>query len=169
MAMPQRTLHYRPLTADKTVDVAALFALFKQASKYSLIVEGRLPTLGDAKEALCETPPGKDLQDKFFGGYWQDGTLVGCMDLIRSYPEPEIAYLGLLLFSESHQGHGLGFQALEHIAGMSRSWACTSLRLAVIDKNDRALAFWKREGFCELYRKPTSRFTGDAVVMQKAL
>jgi GNAT superfamily N-acetyltransferase len=162
-------LDYRHLTADKAEDVAALFALFEQASKYQILVEGRPATLQDAKEALRETPPGKDLKDKFFGGYWNGRTLVGCMDLTRGYPEPEIAYLGLLLFSESHQGNGLGRLALAHITRMSSSWGCTALRLSVIDTNVRAYAFWQREGFRELHRRPTSKYTGDAVVMQRAI
>jgi GNAT superfamily N-acetyltransferase len=162
-------LDYCPLSGSSEKDVAELFALFEQAPDYSLIVEGRLPTLEDARVALTETPPGKTLKDKHFGGYWKNGTLVGCMDLIRGYPEPDIAFLGLLLFSESNQGRRLGSHALAHIADMSRSWGCTALRLAVIDKNVRGLAFWQREGFREIYRKPASRFTGDAIVMQAAL
>jgi hypothetical protein len=43
------------------------------------------------------------------------------------------------------------------------------LRLAVIDTNVRALHFWKREGFNELYRKATSKYTGAAIVMETAL
>lgn len=162
-------LDYRPLCAACSEDVAALFALFEQAPGYSLTVEGRLPSLEDARAALSEAPPEKELKDKFFGGYWKDGALVGCTDLIRGYPEPDIAFLGLLLFSETHQGQGLGVSALEHIANLSRSWGCTALRLAVIDKNERALAFWRREGFRELYRKPTTNFRGDAIVMQNSL
>jgi GNAT superfamily N-acetyltransferase len=162
-------LDFRRLTADQREDVAALSALFNQAQDYFIVVEGRPSTFQDALDSLTELPPGKAISDKFFGGYWKDGTLVGCMDLIRGHPEPGIAYLGLLLFSESHQGQGFGVQALAHIADLSKSWGCNALRLAVIDKNERGLAFWKREGFDELYRKPTSRFTGDAIVMQTAL
>ena len=162
-------LDYRPLRAACSEDVAALFALFEQAPGYSLIVEGRLPRPEDARAALSQTPPGKAQKDKFFGGYWKDGALVGCMDLIRGYPEPDVAFLGLLLFSETHQGQGLGVSALEHIASLSRSWRCAALRLAVIDKNERALAFWRREGFRELCRKPAINFAGDAIVLHKAL
>lgn len=162
-------LDFRLLTADHGEDVAALSTLFDQAPQYFIVVEGRPSTFQDALDSLTELPPGKAISDKFFGGYWKSGTLVGCMDLIRGHPEPDIAFLGLLLFSESHQGKGLGVQALAHITKLSKSWGCTALRLAVIDKNERGLAFWKREGFHELHRKPTSRFTGDAIVLQTAL
>src|SRR5450759_2434976 len=115
-------LDYRPLSANNSEDVAALFSLLEETPEYSIIIEGRLPTIEDAKAALSETPPGKEMKDKFFGGYWKDSVLVGCMDLIRGYPEPDILSLGLLLFSETNQGQGFGIHALAHIANLSRSW-----------------------------------------------
>ncbi len=162
-------LDFRRLAFDSEDDVAALFGLFEQTCEYSLLVEGRLQTLQDAREELTDLPPGKTMADKVFGGYWKDDRLVGCVDLIRGYPEPDIAYLGLLLFARSHQGQGYGVRALEHVMELARTWQCTALRLAVIDKNTRGLRFWQREGFIELHRKPTTRFTGDAIVMQRLL
>jgi GNAT superfamily N-acetyltransferase len=162
-------LDFRLLSADSEDDVASLFCLFEQTTEYSLLVEGQLPTLQDARDELVDLPSGKTMYDKFFGGYWKDGTLLGCVDLIRGYPDDNIAYLGLLLFAESHHGHGLGVQALNHVIELARSWQCNALRLAVIDKNTRGLRFWLREGFSELYRKPTTQFTGDAIILQRAL
>lgn len=162
-------LAFRLLAADSEDDVAALFGLLERASEYSLLVKGRLPTLQDARDELTDLPAGKAMTDKVFGGYWKDGTLVGCFDLVRGYPEPDIAYLGLLLFARSHQGQGLGVRALEQVMDLARTWQCTALRLAVIDKNARGLRFWQREGFVELYRRPTTQFTGNAIVLQRAL
>jgi GNAT superfamily N-acetyltransferase len=162
-------LTFHPLSATSEADVAALYQLLQQAPGYALTVEGRLPTLADARESLQATPPGKGLADKLFGGYELQGQLVGCADLIRGHPAPHIAFLGLLLFAESHQRQGLGLQALAHLQGVARGWGCTQLRLAVIDQNSGALRFWQCEGFAELYRKPTTGFTGDAIVMQRAL
>lgn len=162
-------MEFRLLRHDEPEDVTQLFGLFEQAREYSLLVEGRLPTLEEAQQELLDCPPGKALEDKFFGGYWLNDRLVGCADLIRGYPEPQIAYLGLLLFAQSCQGQGLGTKALVQLVEMARSWGCNHMRLAVIDTNPRALAFWQREGFCEIYRKATQAFTGDAIVMQKPI
>jgi GNAT superfamily N-acetyltransferase len=162
-------LEFRIFQPDSQDDAATLFGLFEQARAYSLLVEGKLPTIEDAVSDLSALPPGKKLRDKCYGGYWKDGVLVGCMDLVRGYPEPDIAYLGLLLFGEAHQGHGYGVVAMAHISQLARSWECTRLRLAVIDKNARGLRFWQRQGFVELYRKPKPEFTGDAIVMQRTL
>ena len=172
-ATPGRTvstsglLTYRCLSPDSEADVDALYSLFQHAADYSLLVEGKLPTREEARDELTSLPPGLGLSDKFFIGFWMDRTLVGCADILRSYPEAQIAYLGLLLFSPAHQGRGLGVLALNRLTELARSWHCHELRLAVIDKNERALQFWQREGFRELYRKSVSGFTGDAIVMHK--
>ena len=162
-------LDLRRMAADSPQDVEQLAGLLARAPAYSLIVEGRLPTPDDACECLTELPPGRTAQDKFFGGLWLDDALVGCLDLVRGYPDADIAYLGLLLFAESHQGRGLGPHALDLAAAMARSWACRRLRLAVIETNHRALRFWQRQGFLELLRKPMPRYTGDAIVLERPL
>ena len=160
-------LTYRCLRPDCEADIDALYALFQETAEYSLLVEGKLPTRDEARGELTGLPPGLGLSDKFFLGFWMDRTLVGCAEILRGYPEAQIAYLGLLLFSPAHQGRGLGVLALDRLTELMRSWHCRELRLAVIDKNVRALRFWEREGFRELYRKSVSGFTGDAIVMHK--
>ena len=162
-------LDFRPFRPDSMEDAATLFGLFEQAREFFLLTEGTLPRLDAAITDLSALPPGKQLQDKCYGGYWKDDTLVGCMDLVRGYPEPDIAYLGLLLVGQAHQGRGYGVAAMANVSELARSWGCSKLRLAVIDKNVRGLRFWQRDGFVELYRKPKPGSTGDAIVMQRAL
>lgn len=166
--MPE-ALVFRPCRADDPADVAAVQALLEAAPDYALRVEGRLPRPGDALEALADLPPGVQPEAKLFGVYWQADERVGCLDLVRGYPEPTVAYLGLLLFAERVHGRGLGTEALAHAESLARGWGCTALRLAVIETNLPALRFWRRRGFRELYRKPMPRFTGEAIVMERAL
>lgn len=163
------SLDFRRMAADSTDDLEQLAGLLARAPDYSLVVEGRLPTRDDARECLTDLPLGKGPQDKFFGGLWLDDALVGCLDLVRGYPDAEIAYVGLLLFAESHQGRGLGPRALDLAAAMAGTWACRRLRLAVIETNWRALRFWQRQGFLEIQRKPMPRYTGAAIVLERPL
>lgn len=162
-------LDFRLFRAGSDGDAETLFGLFEQAREYSLLVEGKVPTIEEAKAELTALPVGKDIHDKFFGGYWKDGVIVGCADLIRGYPDRDVAFLGLLLFGNRYQGLGYGVVAISHIKALACSWGCTRLRVAVIDRNVRALRFWQREGFKEIYRKPTTEFTGDAIVLQSPL
>jgi GNAT superfamily N-acetyltransferase len=139
------------------------------APEYSLIVEGKLPSSTAAAELFAELPPGKSYVDKFVFGFLDAKGMVGCAEVIRGYPTEKVAYIGLLLFAESEQGKSFGPYALDMIEPIASAWGCTALRIAAIETNTRALAFWHREGFSELYRKPSSRYTGQAIVMERAL
>ena len=46
---------------------------------------------------LVECPPGKELSDKYFLGFWDKERLVSILDLINGYPTAEIAYIGLFM------------------------------------------------------------------------
>ncbi|WP_396433355.1 GNAT family N-acetyltransferase [Limnohabitans sp.] len=162
-------LKFQELSEHNPVHVSLLQGLLEAAPGYSLTVEGRLPAPTDGIEAFRDLPAGKERKDKLIGIYLYQDTPIGCVDLVRAYPEPHIAFLGLLLFAEAHQGHGHGVEAIRHIKEMSRAWSCTAVRLAVIETNVSAFRFWKREGFSELYRKPRTQYTGAAIVMETAL
>ena len=162
-------LAWRRLSATVIADVRDLQRVLAAAPAYTLLVEGRLPAPAAADELLAALPPGKSHVDKFVLGFYDDRGAIGCADVIRGYPTPQVAHVGLLVFAESEQGKSHGVAALRHIEDLAKSWACTALRIAVIETNPRALKFWRREGFTELYRKPAAGFTGQAIVLERAI
>lgn len=85
------------------------------------------------------------------------------------YPDTDIAFIGLLLFREGFQGRGFGPRVLRLAEAIGTGWRCRALRIAALDTNPRAFAFWEREGFIELLRKPAMDFAGHAIVMERAL
>lgn len=164
----------RFLDAASPSDLREVQGVHERAPGFSVLVEGRAPSATAAKDLFAALPPGKTYADKFVLGLYSmtaetgGGTaMIGCADLIRGYPEPDIAFIGLLLFAEAAQGAGYGPRALREIERLAAGWGCRRLRLAVIETNPRAIAFWRREGFAELYRKPSSAHTGDAIVMER--
>ncbi|RQM43981.1 GNAT family N-acetyltransferase [Paraburkholderia bannensis] len=165
MSTPTLRLLNRHLPSD----IDRLQAVLEGAPGYSLAVEGKLPTSGAAAEVLDALPPGKGYPDKFVYEVVLDAEAVGCVEMIRSYPETDVAFIGLLLFREQSQGRGLGSQVLCLAEAIGTGWQCRALRIAVIDTNPRAFNFWKREGFVELLRKPAMDFAGQAIVMERAL
>jgi len=94
---------------------------------------------------------------------------MGVAELLKGYPERDIAYIGLLLFKESHQKQGLGSLALGHITELACQWSCTAIRIAVVASNVDALGFWSRRGFSEQFRKDIPGVTAEAIVMQRPL
>jgi len=139
------------------------------APGYYLLLEGKLPGPDEALKELRDLPPGKSKGDKYFYGIERTGKYIGCFDLVQDYPEPKIGFIGLLLFVEPEQGKSHGAQVLKYIKRIAGKWGSTRLRVAVVGKNRRALNFWKREGFVELYRKPSERYSDDVIVMEAAL
>ncbi|MBJ9625861.1 GNAT family N-acetyltransferase [Burkholderia multivorans] len=159
----------RLIDRQHSSDIERLQTVLEGAPGYSLAVEGRLPSPGAAIDVLNALPPGKDYADKFVYEIAHDGEAVGCLDMVRGYPETDIAFIGLLLFREESQGRGFGPQVLQIAEAICTDWRCRALRIAVIDTNPRALEFWKREGFIELLRKPAIDYAGQAIVMERGL
>ena len=162
-------LQYQQLIPESENDVNNLQKILMAAPAYHLLIEGNLPGTGAALESLQELPPGKSIDDKYFYGIKTSDNYIGCFDLIRGYPESKIAFIGLLLLIESEQNKSYGVKALQYIKNMAAQWGCTCLRLVVIENNQRALAFWKREGFIELYKKTSEKYSSDAIFMEYAL
>jgi len=157
------------LRVNNEDDIAVLQSLLDAAPAYSLIVEGELPSPSAAKEMFEALPPGKTAADKFVFEIRSQAGPIGCVDFIRGYPEEHVAFIGLILLIESAQGRSYGPQALCLLETLAKSWDCTTIRIAVIDTNVRALAFWHREGFVELVRKDSVGFTGAAIIMERSL
>ncbi len=160
---------YQRLSQESEIDVNNLQKILMAAPRYHLLIEGNIPGTDAALKALQELPPGKSDGDKYFFGIKRSGAYIGCFDLVRNYPESKIAFIGLLLFIESEQNKSYGAQALKYIKSMAEQWGCTRLRLAVIENNKSALAFWKREGFIEPYRKTSEQYCSNAIVMEYAI
>ncbi|MFT3816064.1 MAG: GNAT family N-acetyltransferase [Rubrivivax sp.] len=136
------------LTAS-AADVERLQQLFERAPRYAEATTGESVSAAAAREALEALPPGKLQEDKFvFGAFTDDDVLVGCADLIRGYPSPSVAYVGLLLVDERLENRGYGTEILKQIEAIAVGWAvCIKLRLGVVQANERALRFWSRQGF----------------------
>jgi GNAT superfamily N-acetyltransferase len=162
-------LTIRALTRESASDSAHVLRVFMEAPSYTLLVEGRPPSEADVDDFFNGMPSGKEATDKFVVGLYIGANMVGCADVIRSYPANDCAFIGLLLLSEAHQSRGYGKTALNLIEEVARGWSCSKLRLAAISTNPRAFAFWQREGFEVLYRTNNRRFIGDVIVMERAI
>ncbi len=161
------TLH--PLHANRIGDVAALRQVLEDAPAYSYLVKGRPPLPTDAGDVFNDLPTGLSVSDKLVAGFMYNDQMVGFADVCKGYPEVHIAYIGLLIFAEKYQGRGFGREALTHIHTLARSWNCRTLRVAVIESNTRALTFWKKKGFDQLYRKTFKGYIGDAIILERHL
>jgi GNAT superfamily N-acetyltransferase len=154
-------------------DAALLQRLFEQCLDFNLLVEGRAPASNAAEEEFSEVPPGKSLADKFlFGLVNRQNDLVGCLDVLRGYPDAPTWWIGLLLLAPEVRAHGLGPQVLQGLAQMARASGAQAFMLGVVEENQRAYQFWARMGF-ELVRTTEPRQFGNKTqtvsVMRRSL
>jgi GNAT superfamily N-acetyltransferase len=118
-------------------------------------------------------PEGKSYDDKFVFGIYLGSEMVGCVDLIRGFPNAKTALLGLLLVSEKHQRKEIGRRAYTLLDEFIRSWGtCDHVRIGVVRTNEDVMPFWSRLGFeptGELKPYRYGSVQSETVVLQKRL
>lgn len=151
--------------------MSALQCVLEAAPAYFRIVSGAPPGPAEAQSLFTALPQGKGYADKFVLGLYSGAAMIGCADVIRGYPTPEKAVIGLLLLAEPWQRRGLGraFAMLveQAIAGWS---AIRFLRIGVALGNPVALRFWQRIGYVQTGEVKPAGPTGVMVaVLEKPL
>ena len=132
---------------DPQADAEAVLGLYRRAADYVDFESGRTPDEAMVREYFADAPPGGDPATSLKLGLFEDGRLVGIVDLAFGYPEGRDAYLGLMLLAREARGRGLGRAFLRHAEEAARDRGATRLLLAVLEGNVRARAFWEGQGF----------------------
>ena len=148
-------------------DMATCQAVFRRAPAFVYPTGGRAATDDDVTAMLSQLPPGVSPAQAHACSIEQDGACCGFYAVLSGYPDPQTAYLALLLLAERWQGRSLGSQALARIEDEARAWGCTALCAAVDSANEKALRFWLARGFVQELRKQAPGFIGDAIRIAK--
>jgi ribosomal protein S18 acetylase RimI-like enzyme len=129
-------------------DIKAVQALCGKCLDYMLLVDGRPADPNEVEREFQEVPPGNQPEDKFvFGVMNGQNELVGMLDVVRSYPEQKVWWIGLLLFLPEVRSQGIGRMVLEGFAEYVQVNGGQAIMLGVVEENDRAYQFWSRAGF----------------------
>jgi GNAT superfamily N-acetyltransferase len=165
------------LLTGQPCEMAALQKVLERAPTYAERVTGRPPGAEEAKLLFSALPPEMTYDNKyvygllFLAGGPED--MIGCADVIRSWPTPSTALISLLLLDEAHQGHGLGRSTYQLVEEKVRRWPeIDTLRISVVRSNVAVLPFWRRMGFAEtgevrpyVYDKVVS----ESIILTKSL
>jgi RimJ/RimL family protein N-acetyltransferase len=129
-------------------DVADVQAVIESDPAYAERVTGLPPGPADAQSLLMMRPPDVPEEHKVVLGIRRETELVGLVDLVRGYPEAEVAYVGLLLVRGDLQGQGIGRSAHEALLAWVRDWPeVRRVRLAVVATNRAVEAWWESLGY----------------------
>lgn len=134
----------RDLAPSETPLVAAFY---REAPDYWLLAEGGVDPDRQAAEFFTDAPPGCDPRLSHRLGLFLNGRLSGVAEVSYGFPEPDDAYLGLMLLGPWARGAGHGRAFLARVKALARARSARRLYLAVLEANSRGRAFWNREGF----------------------
>ncbi len=132
---------------NPATDAAHVLDLYVRAADYVALESGRAPSLDLVEQFFSDAPPGGTAASSAKLGLFDGERLVGLSDLAFGYPDPNDAYIGLLVLARDARGQGLGRVFLRHLEEVARGRGATRLLLAVLESNLGARSFWEREGF----------------------
>ncbi|MBL9050647.1 MAG: GNAT family N-acetyltransferase [Tabrizicola sp.] len=138
-------------------ETALVAQFYREAPDYWLMAEGRVDPERQAQEFFTDAPPNCDPAQSDRLGLFIDHRLSGVAEVSYGFPEPNDAYLGLMILGPWAQGSGHGRSFLANAETLARKHHAARLYLAVLDVNARGRAFWEREGF-----RPTGLRRHDA-------
>ncbi|MFL5813839.1 MAG: GNAT family N-acetyltransferase [Bdellovibrionia bacterium] len=170
-------VHLKKLEDGQHHDVSELQRVLESAPLYWKRIANKTIESDGAQSVLQALPEGKTRADKYVLGIYlpnqSSEQMIGCIDLIRGFPDSQTAMLGLLIVSESYQKQGLGKASYEALEKVIRSWPeMRKVRIGVIEANGIVLPFWKSLGFVETgVRRPyeDNGVVSENIVLEKSL
>lgn len=143
---------------DPVADRDAVDDLAQRVADYIRLETGEPPGPDWAEEFFREAPPGGGPADLAQLGLFRDDRLLAAAAMAFGYPEPEDAFLGLMLVDAAERGAGLGRRLLDAVEALARARGAPRLYLAVLEENPRGRAFWERHGFVHVLTKADVAF-----------
>lgn len=134
---------------NRSGDAALVQSLLDSDPSYTRRVRGDSPAPGDGHEILVGKPAGLAAEDKVVLGLVQGDVLLALADVLRGWPKPDNAHVGLMFVSGGHRGQGLAHRLHDAVVRRAASWpGVVSLRLSIVDTNRQtAEPLWKHLGY----------------------
>ena len=139
-------------------DIEKLVEICKQNTVFYEYTEAR-PTRENFLDDMKATPPGIDMQDKYYFGFFDGRELVAIMDLIDGYPAREVAYIGFFMMNPKYQGKQIGTAIIGEAVEYLRDTGKTAVRLALDKGNPQSAHFWKKNGFEVMFEADVNGWT----------
>ncbi len=113
-------------------------------------------------------PPGKEMSDKHYIGYYDAGSLLAVMDFILAYPNEHTAFIGFFMTKVSTQNAGIGSSIISELCHYLPYIGITQVRLGWVKGNPQSEHFWHKNSFTETgFTYDTNGYT--VIVAQRLL
>lgn len=133
----------RRLSAD---DVEAVYELCRPNELFYQY-NPPLVTRESILQDMCALPPGKEMRDKHYIGFFDGDVLVAVMDLILGYPVVDTAFVGFFMMDVRYQGQGVGSKIIGECRTELQEQGFARIRLGVDKGNPQSFHFWTKNGF----------------------
>jgi GNAT superfamily N-acetyltransferase len=132
--------------------------LFKRCQDVHLLSMGEALKGNEAEEALTDHPPEKALEEMYKIGLFRAETLIGFFDVAQNYLRPNGWHIGLFLMDRDLRSRGVGHKVWVALEDWMKSQGVTRVILSVLEENQSALRFWRRESFIQTRVMPPRTF-----------
>lgn len=92
-------------------------------------------------------PPGIEMSDKYYVGFFEGDNLIAVMDLIDGYPEKDIAFIGFFMVDADEQGNGTGTGIISEVMRYLKEQGFKEVHLGIDKGNPQSTHFWDKNGF----------------------
>ena len=125
-------------------------------------------TVHSIRRDMAILPPGKSLEDKYFIGFYMEGTLIAVMDLISGYPDSKTAYIGFFMMKKEQQRNGTGTAIISETCEYLKASGFSAVRLVFAKGNPQSEHFWTKNQFVRT-GKETVKDNFTAIEMERRL
>jgi len=127
-------------------DVAAVVALCKENPMYYQYCPPFV-TEDSIRADMKALPPRKNMEDKYYLGFYEGESLVAVMDLILGFPNEETAFVGFFMMNKAYQGKGTGTALMAEVYECLKECGFFFVRLCFAKGNPQSEHFWMKNGF----------------------
>lgn len=150
------------LHAFEIIDITAsnfepVMAIYDSNHAFFIQTEGKEATLENSLQDIHAIPPGFEIANKIYVGIWENGEIVGVLDMLLGYPAAHCVWIGLLLIHGHLHGKRYGSRIVMAIFAAAKIDGYTSIKLGVIDNNETGIRFWDKHGFKKIRESTTER------------